>query len=336
MNNSALFKTRSCQRAVTLLCAAALLLLALAAGVAAQSTDAEFPTPIGSNEISGVITPRDVGDPRLTRYFYAFAGTPGDLVVTVESRNLNGDVDVFVAGSLRPLGKVSMYAGELSTSTSKTIYLRQRESLVLRVEARTPNDAEGSFRIRFGGSFEPLAVTETKTPETETPTVTGRTDKNLRRVTSVGGRIDEPPATETATAEPAPEPTAPPAPTEKTEPETATPTTPEPASPTPPRTTTRTRRPRARRGRAARKPAPPTARDSAPSTTTPAQPAAPAAQPEAGARLIIETKDGMRIERYMTTVRRVTVENGQIVVVTKDGKVQRQPMTNVVRMAIEQ
>ena len=44
----------------------------------------------------------------------------------------------------------------------------------------------------------------------------------------------------------------------------------------------------------------------------------------------------MRIERYMSTVRRVTVENGQIVVVTKDGKVQRQPMTNVVRMAIEQ
>ena len=337
MNNLALFKTRPCQRAVTLLCAAALLLLALAAGVAAQSTDAEFPTPIGSSEISGIITPRDIGDARLTRYFYAFTGTPGDLVVTVESKNLNGDIDVFVAGSLRPLGKVSMYAGELSTSTSKTIYLRQRESLVLRVEARTPNDAEGSFRVRFGGSFVPLAVTETKTPETEAPTVTARADKNVRRVPSVGGRIDEPPAPETATTESPSEPTSP---TETTATETTTPATEpaptrtEPARPTTPRTTTRTRRPRARRGRAARTPAP-TARDSAPSTT-PAQPEAPAAQPEAGARLIIETRDGMRIERYMSTVRRVTVENGQIVVITKDGKVQRQPMTNVVRMAIEQ
>jgi phage terminase small subunit len=37
----------------------------------------------------------------------------------------------------------------------------------------------------------------------------------------------------------------------------------------------------------------------------------------------------------MSTVRRVTVENGLIVVTTKDGKVERQPMTNVVRMAIE-
>jgi hypothetical protein len=332
MNNLAPFNSRSCRRAVAS-CATALLLLALAASVAAQSTDAESPTPVGSSEISGIITPRDVGDSRLTRYFYAFTGTPGDLVVTVESRNLNGDVDVFVAGSLRPLGKVSMYAGELSTSTAKTIYLRQRESLVLRVEARTPHDAEGSFRVRFGGSFDPRAVTETALPETETPTVTARTNRNERRVTSVGGRIDEPPATETP--ETTAEPTAPTVATEKTAPATTTPTetaptTTEPERPTTPRTA-RTRPPRTRRGRAPRTPAP-TARDRAPST----QPETPAPQPEAvGARLIIETRDGMRVERFMSTVRRVTVENGQIIVVTKDGKVERQPMTNVVRMAIE-
>jgi hypothetical protein len=56
---------------------------------------------------------------------------------------------------------------------------------------------------------------------------------------------------------------------------------------------------------------------------------------EAGAKLIIETRDGMRVERYMNTVRRVTVENGQIVVITRDGKVTRHPMTTVTRMAIE-
>ena len=54
-----------------------------------------------------------------------------------------------------------------------------------------------------------------------------------------------------------------------------------------------------------------------------------------GPRLIIETRDGMKVERYMTTVRRVTVEYGQLIVVMKDGKVERQPMSNVLRMAIE-
>jgi hypothetical protein len=37
----------------------------------------------------------------------------------------------------------------------------------------------------------------------------------------------------------------------------------------------------------------------------------------------------------MTAVRRVTVDNGQIVVVLKSGKVERQPMTNVLKMSIE-
>ena len=333
MNNLTLSNTRSRQPFVAFCAATTLMLLLLAASVAAQSTDAESPTPIGGSEIRGRIAPRDVGDSRLTRYFYAFTGTPGDLVVTVESQNLNGDVDIFVAGSLRPLAKVSMYAGELLTSTSKSIYLRQRESLVLRVEARTPNDDVGSYRIRFGGAFEPLAVSASAEPETETPTVTARTDKNTRRVTSVGGRIDEPAPTATETPR-EPEPsvtpnTTTPETTATTEPAESTPATTEPAKPTPPRTT-RTRRPGPRRGRA--RPAP-SGTQSPPSTT---QPETSTAQAESGPRLIIETRDGMRVERYMSTVRRVTVENGVIVVVTRDGKIDRQPMTNVVRMAIEQ
>ena len=335
MNNLTLSKLRLRQTFAALWSATALLmLLMLAAPALAQSTDAEAPTPIGSTEISGSISPRDVGDPRLTRYFYAFTGTPGDLVLTVESKNLNGDVDIFVAGSLRPLAKVSMYAGELLTSTSKSVYLRKRESLVLRVEARTPNDDPGSYHIKFGGAFEPLPVSASSAPETETPTLTARTDRNARRVSSVGGRIDEPvtesPPAETPAREPEPS-TATSTPEPTTTAETAEPTTTEtePVKPAPPRTA-RTRRPTTRRGRG--RPAPsPTG-----SATSTAQPETPTAQPEAGPRLIIETRDGMRVERYMSTVRRVTVENGQIVVTTKDGKVERQPMTNVVRMAIEQ
>jgi CRISPR/Cas system-associated endonuclease Cas1 len=49
---------------------------------------------------------------------------------------------------------------------------------------------------------------------------------------------------------------------------------------------------------------------------------------------MIETNDGTLVDRYMTTVRRVTVENGQVVVVGKDGKIQRIPLANVVRMTI--
>ena len=46
--------------------------------------------------------------------------------MTVNSRNLNGDVDVFTAGTLRPLLKLSLYA-ESSSPVTKGIYLRKRE-----------------------------------------------------------------------------------------------------------------------------------------------------------------------------------------------------------------
>src|SRR5512132_1122124 len=83
------------------------LLAALAVCAAAQSTHQALPTPVLSNEISGNITPLDLGDPRLTRHYYAFEGTPGDLLITVEGKNLNGDVDVFTAVTLRPLMKTT-------------------------------------------------------------------------------------------------------------------------------------------------------------------------------------------------------------------------------------
>lgn len=314
------------------LCALAFFSLS-GAGARAQSTDPEFPTPIRSNEISGTITPRDLGDPRLTRYFYTFTGTPGDLIVAVEGSNLEGDVDVFTAVTLRPLAKVSLYAGGGASGGTKTIYLKTRESLVLRVEARTPNDADGNFRIRFAGGFEAIS-SDVPDPEPNVPTVSSASKG--RRVTATGARIEEPepqptpaeaktetPTTETAT------PTETPASTE-------TPTTAEAAKPeaAKPRTT-RARRPgtaRNTRGRPTttrRRTQPAPAAETAPATTQPTEPAA------AGPRLIIETRDGMKVERYMTTVRRVTVENGLLVVISKDGHVERQPMSNVLRMAIE-
>lgn len=178
----------------TSLCAALLALaLALSINASAQSTDIEFPTPVRSNEISGTIAPRDVGDPRLTRYFFSLTGTNGDLTVTVESRNLNGDVDLFTAGSLRPLTKLSMYAGDTAASSSKSIYFKGQEALILRVEARTPNDLEGTFRIRFEGAFAPI-VGEVREAEPVGPTApaSDSTARKTKRVTATGARIEEP------------------------------------------------------------------------------------------------------------------------------------------------
>lgn len=314
--------------------AALFLILALGQSASAQSTELEYPTPVRANEISGTITARDLGDPRLTRYYYSFTGTPGDLIVTAEGRNLEGDVDVFTVGTLRPLAKVSFYAGGTTSGGSKTIYLKNRQSLILRVEARTPNDNEGSFRVRFEGSFEPI-IGDVLIPE---PVVlpsaeTSRAGKKTRRVNAVGARIEEPEPAPTVT-----ENTTPPINPSTEKPgetpanaDTPTATTAEATKPTP----TRPRSPRNRRSRTprpTRRPPAQTAKTAPPVEPAPAPEAEPAA---AGPRLIIETRDGMRVERYMTTVRRVTVERGQVIVVTKDGKVERQPMSNVLRMAIE-
>ena len=112
-----------------------LALLTTAAIVSAQSVDPTTPTPIHRNNLLGRIAARDLGDARLTNHYYAFRGTPGDLLITIQSRNLNGDIDVFTAGTLRPLLKLTLYA-ESTAPITKGIYLRKTEDLVLRVQAR--------------------------------------------------------------------------------------------------------------------------------------------------------------------------------------------------------
>src|SRR5947207_8119721 len=106
--------------------------LFVAHAVQAQSLEISPPSPIRTNDLVGTITARDLGDARLTDHFYAFTGTPGDLLITVENRNLNGDIDVFTAVGLRPLMKFTIQA-ESSAPIAKSIYLRKREDLILRV-----------------------------------------------------------------------------------------------------------------------------------------------------------------------------------------------------------
>ena len=57
-------------------------------------------------------------------------------------------------------------------------------------------------------------------------------------------------------------------------------------------------------------------------------------EPDVGPRLVIETADGTLIDKSMSTVRRVMVENGWVVVVSKDGRIQRILLSQIVRMSI--
>lgn len=318
-------------------------LLLTATSLCAQSLDPNTPAPVRSNTVEARIAARDLGDSRLTDHYFAFNGTPGDLLITVQSQNLNGDIDVFTAGTLRPLLKLTLYA-ESSTPVTKGIYLRKHEELILRVEARSPNDDPGTYRLTFSGSFEAIVggpdVDEIATPNAET-SATGRRTK---RVSSVGATIEEPapPPTEVAAA-PTPEPT--PAPTPEAKP-VETPKPVESAKTTPPRTARSPRRVTVR-PRPAPKPkeTTPKSTESAkkseepstkPAENTPAPTEAPKPEPapEVGPRLVIETKDGTLINRPMSGVRRVTVENGQVVVVGRNGKIDRYLLADVTRMSI--
>ncbi|HEX8180236.1 MAG TPA: hypothetical protein VF525_11890 [Pyrinomonadaceae bacterium] len=364
------------------------LVLLTTVSAAAQSSDLDFPTPVLTNEIAGRIAPRDIGDPRLTSHFYTFNGVQGDLVLNIETVNLDGAVDLFLTPGLRPLAQVTLYAGS-ALNVSKTVFLRQAATLVLRVQARTPSDADGTYRISLSGTFQPAANVVASAPAQPETTATSKSPtrpvgRGTHRVNSVGARIDEPetaaPKTEASEVEanqPAPptrEPaTEPRAPANRTRPprrtrtptrtETArrTPKTPErkteapaPASeaettsaadqpatePTPAKPesarTARTRTGRTTRTARTKETAKRTNESTPETAPAEAAPGEAAPAPQLGAtRLVIETRDGTKIEREMSNVSRVTVVNQLIVVVLKNGRIERYPMTNVLRMAIE-
>jgi len=330
-------------------------LCAFAPAVCGQSSDQSLPTAVLANEINGRIGALDLGDARLTRHFYAFEGTPGDLLITIDNKNLNGDVDIFTAVTFRPLMKTALYASSQSGSVTKGLYLRTRQILILRVEARTPNDEEGSYHVRFGGSFAPFSggIPVAENTETTNEAEPGRGNK---RLSSVGATIAEPPVeTPAVNTEPKSE-----AKTDKPSEETKSTKKTTAAKNRPARpSTARNSRGRARPVRP--KPAtsdttPPktseaktdetktdkvkteaTKNDAGAATEEKSVTAKPKAQdlPTAGAHLIIESKDGTRIDRPMSTVRRVVVEGGVIVIVLKTGRIERVPMSTVNRMAIE-
>ena len=149
-----------------ILACAALLTAAFGMTAAAQSTDANFPTNVTTSEIVGTVRARDVGDSRLTSYYYTFDGGQGDMFINVVTRNFAGDIDVFAAEGLRPLTKMVIFAEGGPSETGRLIYMRKPERLILRVQGRPPDDDPATFQIKFGGSFIAMAAkSDDKTPK---------------------------------------------------------------------------------------------------------------------------------------------------------------------------
>lgn len=311
-------------------------------GLYAQSTYQIYPTPITSTEISGTIKARDIGDSRLTSYFYAFEGSQGDIFINVVTKNFSGDIDVFNAEGLRPLAKIVIYADAGPTETGRLIYLRKGERLILRIEGRTPNDDPADFRIKFGGSF--IALAPQRTVEAPTIVSTGGEESGVR-VNSVGTIIPAapkpPPAraardivTEPVTSKPTEErrseplPVADPPRTDKSVSKDDTETVFENKSAKV--VVTPEKKPAAKR--------PP--RSAASKTTRTAKTESPAPEekkpdPLASIRLIVQLKDGESIERPMNEVVRFSVDKGMLTVVLKGGKISRYSILDVAKITIE-
>ena len=341
------------KRYINLTAAAAMIVLS-AIAAAAQSTDAAFPTNVSTNEIDGVIKARDIGDPRLTSYYYAVGGGQGDLFINVVSKNFAGDIDVFAAEGLRPLTKMVIFADSESSETGRLIYLRKEEKLILRVQGRTPNDDPATFRIKFGGSFIALAPNE----QGQTPKVAQvQPNESGVVVNSVGTIVrvipkptpaPRPPADSLAKTRPSPSP----APEEASTPETPKVTVSENIPPAPksqPKRPKDTRRSKSGAAEPAtvfgnkrtNRPAPakPTKRTAA-AKAAPAPKKAPVEvekkpDPLASIRLVVLLKTGESIERPMNEVQKFSVDKGVLTVIATDGTTVRYQILDVAKVTIE-
>ena len=346
-----------------------------ASGLAsAQSSDQLFPTPVRSSEILSIIKARDLGDSRLTTYYYTFEGEQGDVFINVQSRSFTGDIDVFVVPTQTPLTKIVIYADQAETETGRVVYLRKPERLLLRIQGRTPGDDEAVIRIKFAGSFAVSRLNDSSIPEVPR---TGSTTESDVRVNSVGTIVEVIPRvkpTPDAVAEREEEKTEPiksdaePPPSdrkeavaEKNEPSenegkkvevvVSDPVTEEPKNPRP------TRRPPANRRNEARNRTlekPPVVETEKAPVETPSETARRTAatrrnrtadqprkeesakvDPMANVRLVIYFKDGSTIDRPMPEVQRFSVERAILTVIHKNGTIGRYNMADVLRVSIE-
>lgn len=327
-------------------------------GVLAQSSDQNFPTPVTSSEIIGSIKARNIGDGRLTRYFYAFDGGQGDIFINVVTKNFVGDIDIFTLEALKPLTKMVIYPDSQPTETGRLIYLRRGERLLLRIEARTPNDDPATFRIKFGGSFIALAG-ETGNDAPTIKSTESEPDSGVR-VNSVGTIIEVLPKAKLAKEASVEKATVIttgdkvqveiPAPLgkadsggERKKPSVIVTEAPEvrtvfgarrEAPKNDERISEKKPEQRTTSNPKAIPPKKPTSR-AAKATKTADAPVEKIADPLAGIHLIIQLKTGDVIQRPMSEVARFSVDKGVLTVIGKDGKTARYSILDVVKVTIE-
>ena len=302
-----------------------------------QSSDQAFPTPVTTNEISGTIRARDIGDPRLTTYFYAFNGEQGDIFINLVARNLTGDIDIFTADTLQPLAKIVVYPDAGTTETGRLVYLRAPKRLILRVEGRSPNDDPATFRIKFGGSFAALPPQQ----QDRSPSVAEDTGSlSDVKVNTVGTILPkesikvskkQPPAVTESSPSKKVEAAIPKKESDTTERTVETEAEgktvyenkaakvrvvppPEPPVLFPPKRSS-TENPMSRR------------------STRPTATAPP--DPMANIYLVIEMKDGQSVEKPMSEVLRFSVDKGVLTVIDRDGKITRYSILDVSKVTIQ-
>lgn len=176
------------------------LVLLLSFSTHGQSGDRENPTPVTGPEISGRIAARDLGDSRVTTHYYVFISNPGDTSLELSLSNFTGDIDVFDAEQLKQKTKVTIFPGMEKWETSRMVYSRQRERLLIRIEGRTPNDEPAVYKIKLSGAWEVLPPSDQRMLEMP---VVRKAESGVTKVNSVGTILDKPdrdPAPSTKTA----------------------------------------------------------------------------------------------------------------------------------------
>lgn len=322
----------------------------------AQSASVEFPTAVSTNEIKGTIQPRDLGDARLTTFYYTFGGAQGDIFINVSAKNFVGDIDVYSAEGLRPISKISFYGDSDLSETGRVIYLRKPDKLILRVQGRTPDDNPASFQIKFAGSF--VAVEDDgENRQPELPTVKKDNATGIR-VNAVGTIIEEKPtpeAKETAAEGKKVETETPEKKTKDEAPqnvitenlenkraedenrkiseESANAVEKKSAeTPAKAKTNSAVSRRNTRRTAPLKKT---TAGKTIETAAEPIKPPETAANPLENVHLVVLLKNGEKIEFPMTEVFRFSLNNGVLTIITKDGKIIRHPIIDVQKMTVE-
>lgn len=328
---------RSPKIIITKGCLGVILASSLAYASFAQSSDQNFPTPITTNQLNGTINPRDIGDARLTSYFYAFNADQGDTFINIVTKNFSGDIDLFMVDGLKPLTKTVIYAGSEESETGRLIYLRKPERLLLRIQGRSPNDEPAVFRLKFGGSFVALAGDD----PVEAPKIESAASENSAgiRVNSVGTiisvtpKVKSPKKLESARNSAKKEVTAAETDTDESV----------AADPTKKKTTTddhigSTVTDDGSNADAVDEPAKKDSLKKAKKTKPVGEkPAATEikADPLASIRLVIQMKDGALIEKPMNEVLKFSVDKGKLTVILRDGHINRYSIFDVAKVTIE-